>query len=70
MIIACVYSERFSSLHPAANWWSTETGANVAILINFNVVQWSVFIEVWKRVAIDSEVPELDVDLESPQLAK
>ena len=53
LMVECVYSQRLSSLRPAAKWWLTETGVNVVILINVNVVQQSVFLEVWRRVAID-----------------
>lgn len=62
LMIECVYSLGLPSLHHAAKWWLTETDVNVVILINVNVVQQSVFLEVWKCVAIDPEVPGLAVN--------
>lgn len=61
-MLECVYSQGLASLHHAAKWWLTETDVNIVILINVNVLKQSVFLEVWKRVSIDPEVPGLAED--------
>ena len=62
LMIECVYSQKLSSLHPAVKWWLTEMDVNVVILINVNIMQQSIFLEVWKCVAIDPGVPGLAAD--------